>query len=494
MGLGVSELSDNIYSSAMGIRLVDLSEYQKQLYSEKYTKIIFEKIVGKSGYVEVLDENGTVLYKTGGSNGGYTKRELDCIVDFDGYPSYTGVDAVSLNESGETLVVFYSRLGEETQRLLIGADGSLLAGEIGGTSDPLTERELALLNGSYETNFAITKYNFTAAGGERTLILHSRLPDENAYSSAGRITDLISAGYAAAGILLFLLMAYVLSRKVKKPIALLKTAIENVAGGGTEPVVYKGPSEFMQICESFNAMSRRLEESEQERQKLEAERQKMLADISHDLKTPVTVIRGYATALTQQLVPPEEQRQYLMAISRKAENLSELVDSFHEFSKLAHPQFVLEKSKIELCEYAREYLAGKYDEICLAGFELEPEIPDETIYCAIDKVQFARALDNLISNSLRHSGAGAVITFLIYSDDDAAHIIVADNGTGIPFNAASTIFEPFVTGDDARGAHGSGLGLAIAKKTVIEHGGYIRLVIPPENGYSTEFEIVIPII
>lgn len=320
------------------------------------------------------------------------------------------------------------------------------------------------------------------------------MPDDSMYIAASRITDMISIGYIIVGILMFMLMAYVLARKVKKPLALLDAAIENVATGKAEPVLYKGPSEFTQICDSFNAMSKRLDESEAQRQALEAARQKLLADISHDLKTPVTVIRGYANALTQELVPPEKQKQYLTAIAQKSENLSELIDSFHEFSRLEHPQFVLDKTRTELCEYLREYLAMKYDEIHLAGLELELEIPDERIFCHVDKVQFARALDNLVSNSLRHSGAGTTIKLVLYKEGASAHITVADNGAGIPLDAVSTIFEPFIKGDDARSAHGSGLGLAIAKKTVVAHGGFIRLITPPQKGFSTQFEIVLPTI
>jgi hypothetical protein len=117
LGLAVSEISDMIYSSALGIQSVDMADYQKQLYNESYSKIAFEKIVGKGGYAEVLDESGAVVYSTGVAKlGGYTQRELECISEFSGYATYGGVEAVSLNESNETLVIFYSRAGDEKKQ------------------------------------------------------------------------------------------------------------------------------------------------------------------------------------------------------------------------------------------------------------------------------------------------------------------------------------------------------------------------------------------
>ena len=190
-----------------------------------------------------------------------------------------------------------------------------------------------------------------------------------------------------------------------------------------------GPREIRVIAESFDNLTDRLEESERERQKLNAQRQKMISDISHDLKTPITVISGYARTLVDGKADPGKERQYLETICAKAESLTELINAFHEFSKVEHPDYTLHPVRTDICEYIRQYLINKYSEIELAGFSLEPEIPEESIWCQIDEMQMRRVLDNLISNSLRHNRLGTILFVDVCRQEGSVVIRVADNGT-----------------------------------------------------------------
>ena len=117
----------------------------------------------------------------------------------------------------------------------------------------------------------------------------------------------------------------------------------------------------MELCENFNKMSRDLYFVDQENKRLQSERQKMIADISHDLKTPITVIKGYAKAIADGIVSDEERNNYLKNICQKSEVLTDLIDEFHEFSKLDHPdnQFFFEKK--DICEFTRKYFAESYN-------------------------------------------------------------------------------------------------------------------------------------
>ena len=153
-------------------------------------------------------------------------------------------------------------------------------------------------------------------------------------------------------------------------------------------------------------------------------------------------------------MPPEETGRYLRAIQGKAEALTELVNAFHEYSKVEHPEFVLHTERTDLCEFLREYLAGKYDEIDLAGFSLEVSIPERPVFCALDQLQFRRVLDNLLSNALRHNRLGTILFFDVSVEEGAAVLRVADNGSGIPADRAKYIFEPLCGGQRRPLGHG----------------------------------------
>ena len=295
-------------------------------------------------------------------------------------------------------------------------------------------------------------------------------------------------------VLVLLAMALWLSRKVRRPLKRLEQGFTELAQRhDPQPIQCRGPREFEQICGAFNQLSAQLAESERQRKALEDNRQKLLADISHDLKTPITVIQGYAKAICDGLIPPEKQPEYLDTIYQKSNRLTGLIDTFHEYSKLEHRQFPLQIKRLDLCEVLREYLASKYNELELGGFVPGIEIPDEPIWCMLDKTAFLRVLENIVSNAVKHNPAGTALFFELQHQDGQAVLTLADNGVGIPPEIAGQIFEPFVVGDESRNTRqGSGLGLAISHKIVTAHGGTIQLVQPPQPGRSTQFRVTLP--
>ena len=314
-------------------------------------------------------------------------------------------------------------------------------------------------------------------------------------SMAGENTkaDLVIQMYdvilVAAFVLILLLFVLWLSRWFRKPITMLSKAMTEVAEGNVgEQITYHGPAEFTEMCDSFNTMSSRLEKTEQERRQAEQEKQKMLADISHDLKTPITVIEGYARAIRDGVIPESQQEQYLSLIEEKSEQLTGLINEFHTFSKMDHPAYHPDLQKTDLCETVRQYLAGKYPECELAGDTLEADLPEEEIPCMLDTVQLHRALDNIVNNSIRHNKPGILIHASLHREENEAVLILEDNGSGLSDYAREHIFEPFVTGNDARNSKGSGLGMAITKKIIEAEGGTIELL-PADDPWKTRFAI-----
>lgn len=277
-------------------------------------------------------------------------------------------------------------------------------------------------------------------------------------------------------LLILVLFVLIISNQLNKPLNLLRNAIENFDIEKNSHIEYEGPREFMEIVDSFNSMSDRLTESRNENLRLTDEKNKMLADISHDLKTPITVIQGYATALHDGLIKEEQIQDYLSIISQKSAGVADLINQFHEYSKLEHPDFNFEMKKMNIAEYIRELLVNRIDELYVNGYELEVNIPDNMVVNIMgNDMQLKRVFENLISNTVSHTAKGTLLSFDMGVKDGFVLIRYQDNGGGIDPAVADRIFEPFVVEDSARHKSGSGLGLSIAKKIVEYHGGTITL-------------------
>ena len=470
---------------------------EEGLYRGEYESLA-HYVGGGDGEFAVCNGDGVVVYATGsGFDPLYTDGELACLPR---YGSTVSVDAFeSSGEDGAPrYLLIRHRFGVEgeTRALdIMALDGDYRV-VFGGFEDgrtSYTAREYSFLSGGPGGSFYCVPFR-SADGEEMTLLIREGLTSEadytRRYREAWQVWLVFLPLYlAAAG-----LFIWWLGRKIGRPLRRLNDAVVSQSEGKTVRVGdCGGTREIRRIGESFDRFSDRLAESERERRRLDQGRQKLIADISHDLKTPITVIAGYIDAICDGKVPPEEQQRYLLAIRGKAEALTELVNAFHEYSKVEHPEFVIYPRRTDLCEFSREYLAGKYEEIDLAGFSLEIAIPERPIWCLLDELQFRRVLDNLVANALRHNRLGTVLFFDLEARGERAVLRVADNGRGIPPERAKRIFEPFTVGSDARSGKGSGLGLAITRRIVELHGGAVALTPEPPPGRSTEFVVTLPL-
>ena len=339
------------------------------------------------------------------------------------------------------------------------------------------------------------KHPFAAEGGEaHTLLLF--WPDGRGDQTLQNLADSLSRSseyFLLLYVLLIVLLIFWLRRKISRPLNLLCGAFRDYQIGGQLVSRYRGPREFVEIFDRFSDMARRLEDSERRRRTLEETRRKMLAGIAHDLKTPVAVIQGYARALGDGVIPPEERSRCLAALEQKAAGLNEQINAFYEYSRLEHPDFSLNLELGDICCYFRDFVAEQYSDLELAGFSLEVDIPETRVSCMIDRGQLKRAFANIVGNAVKHTPRGTTLYFALSVEGESAVLTLADNGPGIPAGVAPDIFTPFVMGDASRGGTGSGLGLSIAKRIVETHGGSIRLGNSSDSRWSTVFEITLPI-
>ncbi len=452
--------------------------------------------LGKSGSsFAVYDQRGRLTYASADDfDPQLSPGELDCIS-----PYGRIVEVTSYTQNAQNglrrLVIRQDYDLEEPQMLVLDADYQVVFGDLGDGRTGYTAAEYRYLTQSRFGSDSLQRYDFVGSDGQpRTMLLREKaLTDADylaRYQQSQRVWLLCLPLYLAdAG-----LFIWWLRRRIARPLQRINLALEGQATGRPVRVgSCSGPREIRRIGESLDRLSAQLAESEARRQQLDQGRQKLIADISHDLKTPITVISGYIDAICDGKVPPEGTDRYLRAIQQKVNTLAQLTSSFHEYSKVEHPAFVLHPRRTDLCEFLREYLAAKYDEIDLAGFSLEPDIPDAPLFCMLDELQLRRVLDNLLSNALRHNRLGTLLFVQLEKEGANALLRVADNGEGIPPERRQSIFEPFVVGSDARSGSGSGLGLAITRRIVEKHGGSIRLENRPAPGRTTEFVILLPL-
>jgi signal transduction histidine kinase len=235
-----------------------------------------------------------------------------------------------------------------------------------------------------------------------------------------------------------------------------------------------------------------IERTTEEKRQAEKSKQRLMVDLSHDLKTPITSIQGYAQALVEgRVTDPERQTKYLNYIYSKSVQVTKLIQHMLELLKLDSPDFILRVQRLELGDQLREIIADTYGEIEQKEFQLQLQVPEEEVYAHFDPELFASIINNLISNALAYNPVGTRIRVTVIPEGADIRIEIADNGVGIPQELWSTIFDPFVRGDEARTASGgTGLGLSIAKKNVEKMGG--SLVLESREEEPTVFIIRIP--
>ena len=323
-------------------------------------------------------------------------------------------------------------------------------------------------------------------------LINAPLPVSRKFISMLLASLIIFIGVFALNIFLFSKWT---AGKIGMPLTNITGAIREMSGGNLDVrMEFKAENEFLQIRDAFNGMASRLEASQAEKSRLEEARKRMFVDISHDLKTPITVIGGYSKALAEHMVSDEPQKQrYIETIYNKSMRVSELIDDLFELSRLESGRQELKLETTDLTEFVKGMAAEYYEQFEEKSLLLELDIPDRQLFGQIDRKQLTRAISNLLINAIRYNPPGTTIRIGLAVTDSGLAVEVSDTGTGIPENLRDTIFEPFVMGDSSRHSDGgTGLGLAIARSIAVSHGGSLRLL-PGTDMYKTSFVLELPL-
>ncbi len=201
---------------------------------------------------------------------------------------------------------------------------------------------------------------------------------------------------------------------------------------------------------------------------------RMLSNISHDLKTPLTVILGYLEML---LMQETLEKDMVRKVSHKANELKEQIDRFFTLAKLEAGDTVLTMSKINLNEYCRETIVDFYNILTEKEFEVNINIPDPPVFVYADPEALGRILNNLISNAVRYGDAGHYLGLTLRREDNFVFVDVIDHGKGIASSEIPRVFDRLYTLEDSRNREiqGNGLGLTIARSLAEKINGTLTL-------------------
>lgn len=235
---------------------------------------------------------------------------------------------------------------------------------------------------------------------------------------------------------------------------------------------------FMQLCGSFNSLMNQFEKINERMQFLESSRKKMISDISHDLRTPLTSMIGYIDAMqSDHKLTEEEKIKYLDIVAIKSQTIFSLLQDFFELSKLESDESILEYKKQDLSEIIRQVLASFYQDFIKEKMEPDIRILENPVYVWGDDRMIVRIITNLLTNSLRYGKDGGIIGIELRENEDKVWVDIWDRGKGIPEKDIGHIFERLYTAEPSRNSslQGSGLGLSIAWKLVEKLRGEITV-------------------
>ncbi|NLM74357.1 MAG: HAMP domain-containing histidine kinase [Clostridiaceae bacterium] len=254
-------------------------------------------------------------------------------------------------------------------------------------------------------------------------------------------------------------------------------------------------NEFAELQDTFNDMAARIEQEISLRKKSEEDRRRLILDISHDLKNPMSSIQGYVELImNKEDMTAQKRNEYLEIILSNSIRANKLLTELFELSQMDSPEFSLKLERTDICEYIRQICAELVPVLESQGFEYQFDISEESVFVMLDADRFGRIIQNLANNAVRYNPTGTLISVRLTVQNNQVIIDFRDNGIGIPSHLKENIFNPFVRVDDSRNSKsgGSGLGLSIAKKIALAHAGDLTLC-HGENAGST-FRITVPAI
>ena len=280
-----------------------------------------------------------------------------------------------------------------------------------------------------------------------------------------------------------LLLVSLTSRRALRSVRALTTAARRMGAGDlTQRVDAGGRDEIGELSRTFNGMADALERAERQRRHL-------VADVAHELRTPLSNVQGYVEALRDGVLEPDAQT--LATIHQQVLYLSELVEDLRLLADTEAGDFILHRDRGSLADALRECIEGVRARAEAKGVALASRLPSHAPDVSFDRTRLAQVVGNLLDNAIRHTPPGGSVSVTLEFGADLATVAIRDTGEGIPQEQLPFVFDRFYRVDPSRSriTGGAGLGLTIARQLVEAHGGAIRAESEPGRGTTVTFDL-----
>ena len=268
-------------------------------------------------------------------------------------------------------------------------------------------------------------------------------------------------------------------RSIAVPLVKLKKATKNIKEGNLDFVLeVEGNDEFSQLCQDFEEMRKRLKESTEEKILMDKENKELISNISHDLKTPITAVKGYVEGIMDGVADtPEKMDRYVRTIYNKTNEMDHLINELTFYSKIDTNRIPYTFSKLNVEDYFSDCAEELGLEMETKGIELVyANYVEKDVQVIADGEQIRRVIHNIVSNAIKYmEKPRGIIQLRVKDVGDFIQVEIEDNGKGIAAKDLPYIFDRFYRTDVSRNSSkgGSGIGLSIVKKIMEDHGGKV---------------------
>ena len=336
--------------------------------------------------------------------------------------------------------------------------------------------------------FAATLYGFSQSQAQKAQAVTESdgtvydISITDSADSQGRVHVMAKDLFISAFVILIsvaLVVGLWVYRSIAVPLVKLKKATQNIKEGNLDFVLdVEGKDEFSELCQDFEEMRRRLKESTEEKSLIEKENRELISNISHDLKTPITAVKGYVEGIMDGVADtPEKMDRYVRTIYNKTNEMDHLINELTFYSKIDTNRIPYTFNKLNVEDYFEDCSEEVVLELETRGIELVyANYVEKDVMVIADGEQIRRVIHNIISNAIKYMDKPkGIIQIRIKDVGDFIQIEIEDNGKGIGPKDLPYIFDRFYRTDVSRNSSkgGSGIGLSIVKKILEDHGGKV---------------------
>lgn len=277
--------------------------------------------------------------------------------------------------------------------------------------------------------------------------------------------------FSLAVLVCAVVLTFLYVRSILKPLKQVTAAAKQMADGdfNARVEVTQGTPEVEELSRSFNTMADKISETE-------SSRREFVANVSHELRSPITSISGFVQGMEDGTIPPEEHSHYLSIVGDETKRLSKLIGQLLALSRLERDDAALTETDFDICEMLRRAIIRRMNDLDSKHLNVVCDFDHDNVFVHGDSDRIEQVVVNLLDNALKFTPDGGQITLSVHDREGKEHITVADNGVGILPEDRGKVFDRFFTADRAHtSGKGTGLGLSICQRIMQMHGEQIYL-------------------